>query len=174
MATINPGFYGAEVPAFLDMLAHAEGTSANPLTLHDGYDVIVDSIHGHLVFTDFDCHPFCVPGEPRPLQVLNHKTPPLESDAAGRYQLMARNWAPYKRDLGLPDFGPLSQDKIAIQQITECRALELVKAGRITQAIGACNRIWASLPGSPYGQGGKSLADLLEFYKERFAACPTH
>lgn len=161
MATANPGFYGPEIPAFMDTIAHAEGTDTGP---HDGYGVIVGSIHGPASFDDFSCHPFCIPGKPRPLQVLNHATPPLLSDAAGRYQLMAHNWRPYQQQLGLPDFGPLSQDKIAIQQITECRAIALLKAGEITAALAACGRIWASLPGSPYGQPRKPLPVLLAFY----------
>ena len=164
MATIDVKAHGPYMPPFLDMLGFSEDTTRSPLTKHDGYDVIVSSIHGPAVFTDFQTHPYC-DGTHRPLQVLNHKDPPLLSDACGRYQLMARYWPAYRQGLRLPDFGPLSQDLVAIQQIKERRAYFLVMKGDIEGAIAACCETWISLPGNNKGQGGgKTLDALMGFW----------
>ena len=124
--------------AFLDMIAFAEGTSTCKASKHDGYDVIV----GGTVFTDFSDHP-------RQLITLN---PRLKSTAAGRYQLLARYWDAYRKQLKLADFSPASQDAVAIQQIREQKALADVDAGRFALAVDKCKNIWASLPGAGYGQ----------------------
>nr|WP_284692107.1 glycoside hydrolase family protein [Pinirhizobacter soli] len=76
----------------------------------------------------------------------------MNSDAAGRYQFMVRYWRAYQEQMALPDFGPVSQDIWAIQVIRECKALEDIRAGRLTLAIDKCKSCWASFPGSPYGQ----------------------
>jgi len=68
--------------------------------------------------------------------------------------------------LGLPDFSPVSQDLIAIQQIRERRALELIKAGQVVQSISFGRNIWASLPGAGYGQHERKLDDLLAAYRK--------
>jgi len=67
--------------------------------------------------------------------------------------------------LKLPDFGHISQDKLAIQHIRECRALPDVIAGRIEPAIDKCSNIWASLPGAGYGQREHRLQDLIAQYE---------
>ena len=68
-----------------------------------GYDVIV----GGELFTDYSDHP-------RKLVTLN---PKLKSTGAGRYQLLSRWWDAYRKQLGLKDFSPKSQDAVALQQI---------------------------------------------------------
>jgi len=72
----------------------------------------------------------------------------------------------YKKTLGLKDFSPLSQDLIALQQIRERRALPLIQAGKIREAIKAVSNIWASLPGAGYGQHEHKIADLLAVYRK--------
>lgn len=132
--------------AFLDMLAVSEGTSTSPVTRCDGYDVIVTGVDGrHEVFADFRAHPFAAG---RPSKPINRKG--LTSNASGRYQFMLRDWAHYRDLLALPDFGPASQDKWAIQLIRERRALPLVEAGRFVEAVAAVRNLWASLPGAGY------------------------
>lgn len=69
------------------------------------------------------------------------------SNAAGRYQLLARYYNAYKRLLRLQDFTPISQDKIAIQQVREQRAIADIRAGRFDDAVVKCQNIRASLPG---------------------------
>jgi muramidase (phage lysozyme) len=149
--------------AFLDLTAFSEGTSTSPVTQNDGYDVIVSGVDGPSIFTDYSDHPFA---GGRPPVLVRPGPPPLYSTAAGRYQLLFRWWAPYKAMLNLPDFTPQSQDAVALQQIKERSGIALIIAGNIQGAISACSNIWASLPGNDYGQGGKSMGELLEKYQE--------
>jgi muramidase (phage lysozyme) len=87
------------------------------------------------------------------------------STAAGRYQILHKYWAIYKASLGLPDFGPDSQDAYTMQQLKECHALDLINAGDFDGAVAKCAHIWASLPGSPYGQHTNQIADLQLAYE---------
>ena len=68
--------------------------------------------------------------------------------SAGRYQLLSRWWDAYRKQLGLKDFSPKSQDAVALQQIKERGALLMIDRGDIRQAIDRCSNIWASLPGA--------------------------
>lgn len=147
--------------AFLDALAWSEGTSTSPATKCSGYDVIVTGIDGKPeIFTDFSDHPF---NKGRPSKKINSRG--LTSNASGRYQFMLKDWAHYKAQLGLPDFGPESQDKWAIQLIKERKALPDIEAGQIESAVNKCRNIWASLPGAGYGQREHSMEELIARYK---------
>jgi muramidase (phage lysozyme) len=130
--------------AFLDMIAVSEGTAGKG---DDGYNVIV----GGSLFESYDDHP-------RKLVWLR---PGLASTAAGRYQLLKRYYDAYKKQLNLPNFSPLSQDLIAIQQIRERGALQDIEMGYITVAIDKVKNIWASLPGAGYGQHENKLDKLI-------------
>ncbi len=143
---------------FLDLIAWSEGTSTNPITQNNGYDVIVSGVNGHNSFTDYSTHPFANGREPIEVR------PGLYSTASGRYQLMLHWWGPYQKILLLNDFSPLSQDKIALQQIKERHAIQPILDGNVSFAITACSNIWASFPGNDYGQGGRSLSELLSKY----------
>ncbi|HGW3730868.1 TPA: glycoside hydrolase family protein [Citrobacter freundii] len=148
MQTINP-----QRKAFLDMLAWSEGTDKpGQPTKNHGYDVIV----GGSLFTDYSEHP-------SKLITLN---PKLKSTAAGRYQLLARYWDAYRKQLGLKDFSPASQDAVALQQIKERGALPMIDRGDIRQAIDRCSNIWASLPGAGYGQLEHKADTLIAKFKE--------
>lgn len=136
---------GRNVAAFLDMLAVSEGTAGKG---DDGYNVIV----GGKLFTSYADHPRVLVPLPR----LG-----INSTAAGRYQLLARYFDAYRKQLKLPDFSPLSQDQIAIQQVRECRALDYVRSGNIPKAIELCRNIWASLPGAGYGQRENKVETLM-------------
>ena len=137
--------------AFLDMLAWSEGTSTIPGS-DNGYNVLVGSTPQHpLLFHSYADHP----------RIFN---PDLDSTAAGRYQLLAKYYDAYKEMLGVPDFSPFSQDAIAIRQISERRALADIDTGNLQNAILKCNAIWASLPGSPYGQRQQNVNDLQAVY----------
>lgn len=139
--------------AFLDMLAYSEGTDNGKQTTSDhGYDVIVGGDN----FGSYGDHP-------RKLVWLK---PGLASTAAGRYQLLARYWDAYKKQLDLKDFSPESQDAVALQQIKECKALDYINAGYIGIAIQKCAHIWASLPGAGYGQRENTMDALIEKYKQ--------
>lgn len=137
--------------AFLDAIAFTEGTDNNRQPTHDdGYDVIV----GGALFTDYSRHP-------NRLVKLNAT---LSSTAAGRYQILYRFWTHYQATLGLPDFGPISQDRYAIQQLKERGAIPLLEAGQFEAAVLRCNNIWASLPESPYGQHTYSMDEMKAIY----------
>jgi muramidase (phage lysozyme) len=151
MARIRPEDAGGQnVCAFLDMLSVSEGTSIDPDS-DDGYNVIV----GGALFIGYADHPRRLVQLPR----LG-----IASTAAGRYQLLARYFDAYKEQLKLRDFSPLSQDKIAIQQIRERRAIDDINAGRIESAIAKCSNIWASLPGNSYGQFQHKIETLRAAY----------
>ena len=68
-----------------------------------------DVIVGGELFTDYSDHP-------RKLVTLN---PKLKSTGAGRYQLLFPLVDAYRKQLGLKDFSPKSQDAVALQQIKE-------------------------------------------------------
>ena len=93
--------------------------------------------------------PYYYSDHPHKLVTLN---PKLKSTGAGRYQLLSRWWDAYRKQLGLKDFSPKSQDAVALQQIKERGALPMIDRGDIRQAIDRCSNIWASLPGAGYGQ----------------------
>lgn len=148
--------------AFLDTIAWAEGTSTSSATRCNGYDIVVTGVDGHPeAFTDFRAHPFAAG---RPSKPINSKG--LTSNACGRYQFMLRDWVHYRDQLHLPDFGPESQDRWAIQLIRERKALPLIEAGRFAEAIAAVRNLWASLPGAGYeGQPMRDLRQLTAIYR---------
>ncbi|HAI9107975.1 TPA: glycoside hydrolase family 104 protein [Escherichia coli] len=144
--------------AFLDMIAYSEGTDNGRQPTKDrGYDVIV----GGKLFSDYSKHPGVY-------VKLNAK---LTSSAAGRYQVLEKFAKHYMKQLGLPDFGPASQDKIALQLIRECKALDDIDEGRIHQAIYKCRSRWASFPPPPgagklYNQRAESIDKMLDIFKK--------
>ncbi|NTE96672.1 glycoside hydrolase family 104 protein [Agrobacterium tumefaciens] len=141
---------GKNVLAFLDAISFSEGT--NKFGDQDGYNVIV----GGSTFTSYADHPRKL----IPLPKLG-----IKSTAAGRYQLLSRYWDAYSKQLGLKDFSPINQDRVALQQIKERRALDDIKAGRFADAVAKCKNIWASFPGAGYGQHEHKLENLVQAYK---------
>ena len=140
--------------AFLDMIAFSELGPSILAQSDDGYDVLVGSVPGNVRrFKSYADHP-------RRLIVVMIKGRQVKSTAAGRYQILARYFDAYKQQLKLPDFGPDAQDRIAIQMIRECRALDDIEAGRFDVAARKCASRWASLPGAGYGQHENRLDDL--------------
>lgn len=145
----------SNLSAFLDTLAYSEGTDhpGQPSKDH-GYDVVV----GGALFVGYKDHP---------RKVVDLPSLGIKSTAAGRYQVLARYYDAYKKQLKLPDFSPSSQDKIAIQLIKECKAWDDVNMGRIADALHKCRSRWASLPGAGYGQHEHSTDRLVEVYKSK-------
>lgn len=133
------------IRAFLIMIQYAEGTYVK-----DGYR----KLYGGGLFTSYARHP-------------NTKITKwgITSTAAGAYQILSKTWAELQPKLKLPDFGPVSQDKAAIELIRRRNALEDVYAGRFAQAIEKCKKEWASLPGAGYGQNEKNVTNLLAVIK---------
>lgn len=138
--------------AYLDMIAWSE-IGPDLLAVSDnGYNVCVGSTAARpILFPDYSRHPgYEATHYPDGPGVSRNSA--MNSDAAGRYQFMGRYWPAYKKQLALPDFGPQSQDTWCLQLIRECRALDDVDAGRLSQAIQKCRSRWASFPGAGYGQ----------------------
>lgn len=138
----------ANLRAFLYVIRWCEGTAGE-----DGYRMHF----GGELFDSFADHP-------RRAITRKHAGKPITSTAAGAYQFLARTWDECQRALKLPDFSPASQDNAAVFLIKRRGALGDVEAGRIEVAIRKCAREWASLPGSPYGQPTKPLAECLAVY----------
>lgn len=140
---------GNNFTAFLDMIAYSEIGPALLKLSDNGYNVIVGSTPEHpILFNDYSRHPHIY-------------IPARNSTAAGRYQILYKFAADYARQLALPDFGPVSQDRIALQLIHECHAEAFIRNGDFAHAVEACRSRWASLPGSGYGQH-ENTVDVLQ------------
>ena len=133
--------------AFLDMLAFSEGTIG---THDDGYAELVG---GH-AFEAYDDHP----------RARIHVGGGLWSTAAGRYQIVVETYDEFKTKLGLKDFSPTSQDAIALALVAARGAEDDLAQGKLARVIALTNSVWASLPGSRYGQPTKTYGDLLTRY----------
>ena len=136
--------------AFLWMVRHAEGTAGQ-----NGYR----TMFGGGLFNSFEDHP-------RKKIRRRAGTGHITSTAAGAYQFLERTWDDCAATLDLPDFSPASQDKAARFLIHRRGALTDVLAGRLDRAIKKCNKEWASLPGSPYGQPTISIEKARVLFKE--------
>lgn len=138
--------------AFLDTIAISELGARLLLVSDNGFNVLVGSTPDHpRLFSSYADHP---------RQLIDLPRLGIKSTAAGRYQLLARYFDAYKKQLSLRDFSPASQDVIAVQQIRERGALADIEAGRFDSAITKCASCWASLPGATFGQHTNDLADL--------------
>jgi hypothetical protein len=83
--------------------------------------------------------------------------------AAGRYQFLASTWRGVKSALGLPDFGPKSQDQAGwylaqndYKKQTGRDLLADLKSGKVNEAVGALGGTWLGLRslGGTASQGG--------------------
>jgi len=142
--------------AFLDMIARSElGPLVDDARTDRGYRVIVGSTPSSPILMD------SYADHPRKLVRIRAN---LFSTAAGRYQILARNFDAYRVQLQLSDFSPSSQDRIALQMIAEAHALPFIDDGELVRAIALCSHLWASLPGAGYGQRENELAELEAAY----------
>lgn len=133
------------VRAFMAAIRLGEGTRGP-----DGYR----TIYGGSKFDSFADHP-------RKKITAGEWT----STAAGAYQFLSRTWDGLVAQYGFKDFSPENQDLGCIALIHRRGALDDVKAGRIEDAVQKCNKEWASLPGSPYGQPVVTIEKFLAEYK---------
>ncbi|MFN6486299.1 MULTISPECIES: peptidoglycan DD-metalloendopeptidase family protein [unclassified Nostoc] len=129
--------------ATLDTIAFAEGAKYN-------------MIFGGSTFSSYAKHPNKV-----------IKLSGYSSSASGRYQFLNTTWAGLQSSLGLPDFSPVSQDKGAVELIRQKGAVNDVEQGNFESSITKVNSVWASLPGSPYGQPTKTMSALKTYYLSR-------
>jgi muramidase (phage lysozyme) len=135
-----PYLENPNVRSFLGMIGSAEGTDKY------GYNTLfgggkVESLSDH----------------PRQLFDFTETTGrPNKTTAAGRYQFLSNTWDEQAKKLGLPDFGPQSQDLAAVNLLRERGILPDVLAGNWESAVKKSGPIWASLPSSPYPQPRQS------------------
>jgi muramidase (phage lysozyme) len=164
-----------DVVRFLDLIGiYCEGTTSPP-SVNNGYDRIVNGVHGPSIFTDYTKHPFAT-GKLSVLVVAPGSRFPtgLRSSASGRYQFMLKTWLALATNLRLPDFSPKSQDLAAIELMKERGSLAHLQNGSIALALAAhmqpsdleiaiedASNIWASFPGNSYGQCGKTMQQIL-------------
>lgn len=133
--------------AFLEAISHGEGTDGL-----DGYSILFGGKHFH----SFNDHPNIV------ISAGKYK-----STAAGKYQILYKTWKEIKPILKLKDFSPASQDVAAEYLIKRRGALDEVISGKIKEAVLLCNKEWASMPLSPYGQPTKTMEQFVDYYKSK-------
>lgn len=132
--------------AFLWVIRHCEGTAGL-----DGYR----TLYGGGLFNSYADHPN---------KVITAGG--YSSTAAGAYQILYRTWRDFIAANGPHDFSPDSQDLCARWLIARRGASADVEAGRLEEAIAKCNKEWASLPGSPYGQPTRDIAYCRAKYRQ--------
>jgi muramidase (phage lysozyme) len=133
-----PADVSPNLGAFLWVIRHCEGTAGL-----DGYR----TLYGGGLFNSFADHPN-----------VAVTAGGYTSTAAGAYQILYRTWGDFIASQGPHDFSPDSQDLCARWLISRRGAMADVEAGRLEAAIAKCNKEWASLPGSPYGQPTRDMA----------------
>ena len=128
MSEKNP-LENPNVQKFLDFLGKAEGAD---------YDVIV----GGKKFDDFSKHP----------RIVGLRTKEGPSTAAGKYQITKTTYDDFAPKLGITDFSPRSQDRLAVAIFQKEKALADIEKGDFNAAISKLGGRFASLPSSPYSQ----------------------
>ena len=92
--------------------------------------------------------PSSLTGHPGILVQVNKS---LRSTAFGRYQIIKGSAG------GMTDFSPAGQDAYANAKLNSRGATAQAANGNFSAAMSDAGKEWASMPGSPYGQGGISL-----------------
>ncbi|KKS68170.1 MAG: Lysozyme [candidate division TM6 bacterium GW2011_GWE2_42_60] len=144
--------------AFLDAIGFAEGSFKNRPYEH--------SLKGYLLrypgvsFYGFKDHPQTVICS----SSLGRQ---ICSSAAGRYMFLSKTWERVAKSLGLKDFSPVNQDLGAIYLVWQHDALDDILQGRFERAIYKVRDVWASFPGSSYGQPQKRMRELKKLFNER-------
>ena len=96
----------------------------------------------------------------------------ITSTAAGAYQFLTPTWTGVQTSLGLPDFGPQSQDLAALELIRR-RGVDPDKDPITPNTVALLSKEWASLPTiegkSAYGQPVKTYEELANCARSRGA-----
>jgi muramidase (phage lysozyme) len=164
-ASTGGGVSTGNLAAFLKMIQYTEGTfnQPNPYAVCYGYSHTIQNFNDHPANTG-EWTGKVLPNS----YCANVGLPPgCKSTAAGAYQFLRPTWNSIKNSLGGIRFDKAGQDAGAVELIRGKNALTDVNNGNLYAAIQKCNTIWASLPGSPYGQPTKTYAQCEKFYIER-------
>lgn len=145
MTNLNEALKSPNVQAFLRVIRAGE-------TSQD--DIAYRTMFGGGTFASFNDHPR-----------VKNSAAGLVSTAAGAYQFLERTWDGLDAKYNFPDFSPATQDFAAVALILGRGALDDVLAGRFEQAVRKCNKEWASLPWSPYGQPTRTIEQARQVYE---------
>jgi muramidase (phage lysozyme) len=144
------------IAAFLRVIKYAEGTDPNgrgqdPYRIVYGYNHIVQNMSDHPSNTG---------------EWPGAQTPWGWTTAAGAYQFLQSTWNDLNTRYGFRTFTPYNQDQRVIERLKDRGALTAVQNGDFENAIALTNKEWASLPGSPYGQPTRTMAQLAQVYAD--------
>ncbi len=161
-ATVDTNTAARNAGAFLKALQYAEGTAgqADPYRVCYGYRHTIASLADHPAVTGEWSGERLADG----MCINAGFSPGCISSAAGAYQFRRATWLSVRSALELPDFGPTSQDRGALELVRRRGALADVQAGRFTEALRKCRNEWASLPGNYAKQGQRSVEQLAQWY----------
>ncbi|MCT7957386.1 glycoside hydrolase family protein [Laspinema palackyanum] len=141
----------AQVQAFLDTIAWAEGT-AGP----NAYRMQFTGTK----FASFQDHP-------REIKCGSSYGSRLCSDAAGKYQFLSTTWDRMAKKIGASDFSPTNQDRAAIALLDEYGVLEDIEAGSFAYAVIQLIPVWPSLQDVGNGDRSRAIARLEQVYQKK-------
>ena len=131
------------VQQYMKMLMQAEGTAqyADPYRVAGGGSAVLPHLNSF---------------QRMPWGFRTKSGEQKKSTAAGAFQFIESTWNDAAQALGLKDFSPRSQQLAALWLMSRSGSLDDVAKGDYSAAIGKDNKVWASLPGSPYDQNTRS------------------
>ncbi len=147
------------VKAFLDLLAHGEGTSYHP-EVRISTDQYRISFCNNGKLASFKDHPrvrCCNPVGDRIICAT----------AAGRYMFLQKTWDWVKSRIELRDFSPVNQDLAAVFLLVVSGAMDEILKSNIMGAITKASRFWAPMPGNMYNQPQTKVNELLRVYDKQ-------
>ena len=121
---------------------------------HNDYSILYGGGH----FSDFSKHPRVAV----PINIPGYGS--KKSTAAGAYQINAPTYDDFAPRLGISDFSPASQDRIAVAILQQCGAYDAIIAGDVQTAFALASKRWASLPYSTAGQNPQTIAKAQSLY----------
>lgn len=144
------------IRAFMRAITVGEGTKAPTKKCPDPYRIVVGG--------------GCFEGTSHPNQVVK-LTASLSSSAAGRYQFLSITWKNWANQYGVPldQFTPENQDKVVYKELERLGVGKMLAENNLDAALKRTNGIWASLPGSKYGQRTEKREDFERFYNALLA-----
>ena len=89
---------------------------------------------------------------------------------ADRYQITAPTWRDIGGQLGLSDFGPHTQDLIAVGLLQRSKALEGLQAGDLNAAMDQAHKVWDAVPGRGEQYGVMSPDEFKRRYQSALQA----
>jgi muramidase (phage lysozyme) len=142
--------YNPKIRAFLDTISITEGTTG-PL----GYR------------TQYTGSKFTGPIEkhPREMKCSISNGRQLCSDAAGRYQFLSTSWDHFGATIGVTEFTPTNQDRVAVELIRDKGVLDDILEGRLETAFEALAPVWPSF-GENQQAVQMKMTFLLDTYRQ--------